>query len=101
MPGKYWTQEEEKKLLDMFAGGSRAEEIAETLGRRPGAVKQKMKRLGLLVVEKPRGRTTTRAILPADLFTHEQVLKILAGAMSHSHDLNLDMVEINRLNTLG
>jgi hypothetical protein len=41
----------------------------------------KLKRLGVVVVKQKIPHTTTTVIMDKDLLTHEQALKILAGAI--------------------
>lgn len=48
-----------------------------------------------------RGSTTTRSRPSVDILTHEQVLKILAGALEKGKEAGLDGLEINRLNALA
>ena len=43
-----WTQEEEKKLAELYRGGAAIEQIAFTLQRSPSAVRARLKRLGLV-----------------------------------------------------
>lgn len=107
MPKKYyWTCAEEAKLLELFkAGLTDPKALAEKLDRTPGAVQKKLERLGALVVVKKKSqksKTTTTASVPLgkDLLTHEQVLKILAGALKLLRQPGLDKLELKRLRIL-
>lgn len=42
-----WSQEEEAALRDRFAAGEQIADIAEALGRKPGAIRSRLARLGL------------------------------------------------------
>jgi hypothetical protein len=41
-----WTEEEEARLSDLFAQGRNVRDIAESLGRRRGAVRSRLKKMG-------------------------------------------------------
>lgn len=43
-----WTDKEEKDLRHLFALGKKPKEIAEKLGRQPGGIRARLKKLGLL-----------------------------------------------------
>jgi hypothetical protein len=43
-----WTDEEEKELKHLFARGKKVKEIAEKLGRQPGGIRSRLKKLGLM-----------------------------------------------------
>lgn len=43
-----WTKDEEERLVDMFTNGVKLEEIARAHGRQLGAVRMRLKRLGLI-----------------------------------------------------
>jgi len=100
--GKPWTREDEKALREMVEQGASIEAIAEAFDREPDAIRMKVKRLGLkVVVQKNSGqRTTTSELLPGDILTHEQALRILAGAIEKASEPGLDKVEIMRLKVL-
>ena len=103
MPSKYfWTREEEAKLLELWESGlTDVKALADKLGRKPGAVQKKLERLGVVVVEKPqKRRTTTTVSLSEDLLTHEQALKILAGALELLQQPGQDKLELQRLRIL-
>ena len=77
----YWSREEEAKLLELYKKGvTDPNVLAKELGRKPRAVEMKLQRMGVVVVEK-KLHTTTTVSLAEDLLTHEQALKVLAGAI--------------------
>ncbi len=43
-----WTQEEEQRVTALYAEGRGVREIAELLGRQPGAISSRLARLGLI-----------------------------------------------------
>ena len=103
----YWTREEEAALVELFKSGlTDPKALAEKIRRRPGAVQKKLERMGLLVVvrEKPRKTqtTTTKAsiLLSKDLLTHEEALKILAGALELLRQPGQDKLELQRFRIL-
>ena len=100
--GKPWTKEEVEKLRKLVEDKHPWKVIAVELHRSEGAVRQKCRRLGLEVVVKKsqKPRTTTSTVLPSDIVTHEQVLKVLAGTMKKAAEPGLEKVEIMRLRAL-
>jgi len=67
------------------------------------AVRMKLARLGLVVVEQlQEQRSTTReGILLVEMMTHEQVLKILAGAIARLQQPDLEKREVMQLRVLA
>ena len=102
----YWTRAEEAKLIELFkAGLTDPKTLAEKLDRTPGAIQKKLQRLGALVVvkQKPQKRKTTTTVsvpLSRDLLTHEQALKLLAGALEALRNPGQDKLELQRLRIL-
>ncbi len=99
----YWTRKEEAKLLELFKGGlTDPKVLAEKFeGRTPGSIRKKLERLGVVVIEKSRKRKTTTTVrLSKDLVTHEQALKILAGAIEALRKPDQDKLELQRLRIL-
>lgn len=45
-----WTPEEEKQLKKMFERGKQMKEMSEKLGRQPGGIRSRLKKLGLVAV---------------------------------------------------
>ncbi len=82
--GKPWTCEEEKQLRDLREGGCKVSEIAVEMGKSEEAIMKKLQRMGLKVVQQrgTNGTTTSgEIILPKDLYSVEEALGMLAGAM--------------------
>ena len=103
MPGKFWKPEEEQLLRRLWESGVHdLEVLAKKIKRSKGGIREKLKRMSLLVVVKsPRKKvTTTRVPLGKDLLTHEKVLQVLAGAIMKAGEPGLDKVEIMRLKIL-
>jgi len=103
MPGKLWKTEEEQLLRSLWENGVHDTKLlAEKIKRSQGAIKEKLKRMGLRVViqKKPAAQTTTRELVPCDLLTHEQTLRVLAGAIKKASEDGLDKLEIMRLKIL-
>jgi len=102
MPKKYyWTRKEEAKLRELWKNGiTNVEVLSKELGRRPRAIEMKLKRMGVVVVQQKIPRTTTTAIKSKGLWTHEQALKILAGAVEALRKPGQDKLELQRLRVL-
>jgi len=97
----YWTREEEVKLLDLWKKGiTNLKVLAEQMNRPPEAVRQKLKRLAVVVKQQKIQRSTTTEVVPKDLLTHEQALKDLAGAVHDLKQRGLDKLELQRLRVL-
>lgn len=104
MPGRHWSEEEVQKLAQMVVSGCSLDHMAETLDRPILGIKRKIERLGL----DGDGKSTAKSLPPrtcdlpsAEILTHEQVLKVLAGALGKGKEPGLDRLEIKRLNTLA
>ena len=79
MPGKLWKREEERLLRSLWESGvNDIKLLAEKINRSEGAIREKLKRMGLRVVvhKKSAPQTTTRGLVPSDLLTHEQTLQL-------------------------
>jgi len=97
----YWSREEEAKLLELYKKGiTDPNVLAKELGRKPGAIQKKLERLGVVVVERKIHKTTTSVPLSNGLLTHEQALKILAGALELLRKPGQDKLELQRLRIL-
>jgi len=97
----YWTREEEAKLLELCQKGvTDPQVLAKELGRKPRAVLAKLNRLGVVVVKQKFQRTTTTEVTDKDLLTHEQALKVLAGALQLLRQPGQDKLELQRLRVL-
>jgi len=78
-------------------------DLSKVFNRKPDALRIKMGRLGLKVVvneKQQKSRTTTSALLPSDILSHEEALRVLAGAMKKAAEPGLDKLEIMRLKVL-
>ena len=102
MPKKYyWTREEEAKLLELWKKGiTDLNVLAKELGRKPLAVERKLQRMGVVVSKQKFQKTTTTEIKSKDLLTHEEALKLLAGAIESLQQPGQDKLELQRLRIL-
>ena len=83
MKGKPWSVEEEKQLRSLVEAKLPLVVVAAKLQKPDEAVRQKIRRLGLEVVEQQRSvcSTTSRLVLPEELPSVEEALKMLAAAL--------------------
>jgi hypothetical protein len=99
--GKPWSSELEKELCSLVNAKTSLAAIAIKLGKPEEAVRVKIRRLGLEVVDpnKKFRRTTTTAELelPKELFSVEEVLKKLHAAVIGLKKPGLDKTEVIRL----
>lgn len=95
----YWSPQEEKKLVKLWKQGEHdATVLATQISRKAEAVSKKLQRLGLVVVPKKIGETTTNELkLPPELPTVEEALKMLASPMNALGQLGLTKTDILRL----
>lgn len=103
MPGKLWKTEEEQLLRSLWESGVHdIKLLAEKIKRSEGSIYQKLKRMGLrVVVGTPRKKVTTTPVpLGKDLLTHEEALKVLAGALEALREPGQDKLELQRLRIL-
>jgi len=78
----YWTRAEEANLLELWKKGiTDPRLLSQKLNRKLGAIKKKLERLGVVVVQRNIHKTTTSVALSKNLLTREEALKILAGAL--------------------
>jgi hypothetical protein len=100
--GKPWTREEEQQLKELVIRGLKAEDIAAKMGKSKDAVLKKIQRLGLKVVHPLNiGPTTsTELIIPKELPSIEEALKLLAAAINALQTPNLSKAEIARLRSI-
>ena len=98
--GKPWTREQEKQLRTLVADGKSFREISVELEKSPEAVRAKIKRLGL-EVDKHQATgscsSTSNVVLPAELISMEEALKMLVGALKMACTPGLSKVEVQRL----
>ena len=99
LKGKPWSSEEEKQLRDLLAAKTPLVVIAKGLGKPDGAVCQKIRRLGLEVVEQRKNvcTTTSSELLPKELFSVEDILRELHAAVAGLKVPGLDKTEVIRL----
>ncbi len=98
MKGKPWSLEEEKQLKDLVAAKTSLPVIAKNLNKPEEAVRQKIRRLGLEVVEhKKIICSTTSQKLPDELPSVEEMLKKLVAAVCDLEKPGWDRSEILRL----
>ncbi len=97
MPGKKWKTQEETQLKSLFYQNIATEEIAAKMGRTPGSVILKCKRLGLAL----KVGSDYEISLPRTLPSIEDSLKILAGALNAANQPGLDRVEVQRLQAIS
>ena len=104
--GKHWTKEEIQLLCQMVEKRFSIAIISEKLNRTPSSVYFKIRRLKLKFLSAVDEKTKkfsefSSSIEPKELITHEQVLKVLSGALQRLQEGNLDDEEVKRLKTLG
>jgi hypothetical protein len=105
--GKPWTREEEKQLRDLREQGCKVSEIAMAMGKSEEAIMKKLQRIGLKVVQQGASSWTTttsttvsEVIVPKELYSIEEALGMLAGAMKALQASGLSNTEVLRLRTL-
>jgi aspartate aminotransferase-like enzyme len=100
--GKPWSRSEEKRLTDMVEKGNSIEGLAKAFNLKADAIRMKLNRIGLKVVvqKSQKHRTTTSTLLPDDIITHEQGLRILVAALEQLKQSGLDKLELQRLRIL-
>jgi hypothetical protein len=100
--GKPWTKEEEQQLKELVIKGLKAEDIATKMGKSKDAILKKIQRLGLKVVHplNIRPTTSTELIIPKELPSIEEALKLLAAAINALQTPNLSKAEIARLRSI-
>jgi hypothetical protein len=104
MKGKPWTREQEKQLRELVKSGESLSNIAAKMEKSKQAIRRKIDRLKLEVVgHKPAdSRTTTsKLVLPAELISAEDALKMLVGALKMACTPGLSKVEVQRLQVVA
>ena len=74
--------------------------LGKEMGRTLRAIEVQLKWLGV-VVRQDFSRTTTTAIAGRELLTHEETLKLLAGALEALREPGQDQLELQRLRVLA
>ena len=97
----FWMRAEEARLVELWRRGIRDFKVlGKELGRTPRATEMKLQRLGVVEGERKISSTTT-AVKSRDLFTHEETLKILAGALEALREPGLHRLELQHLRILA
>jgi len=100
--GKPWTPKQEKDLHRLVEAKESIDVIACKLDKSPEAIRKKVERLGLEVVDhKGNSRTTTSLKIPEELPTVEETLKMLASALNAAMLPGLEKVDVQRLQTVA
>jgi hypothetical protein len=87
----YWTREEEAKLLGLWKKGiTNLKVLAEQMNRPSEVIRQKLKRMAVVVKQQKIQRSTTTEGVPKDL----------AGAVHDLKQRGLDKLELQRLRIL-
>jgi hypothetical protein len=94
--GKPWSHELEKELKDLVEAKTSLKVIAAKLDKPEEAVRQKIRRLGLEVVEHKKIICSTSS-KPEELPSVEETLKTLSAALKALETPGLDKGEILRL----
>lgn len=104
MRGKPWTVEEEKQLRRMVEAGDSLNLISGELAKTSESVRAKIKRLGLEVDKQQCAvsrSSTSNAILPQELISAQEALKMLVGALKLACTPGLSKVEVQRLQVVA
>ena len=101
--GKPWTNDEEKQLRDLIAQDKTVNHIAEMMHKSHQAIMRKVERLGIEVVGQTRMQnpTSSNLVLPDELPSVEEALKILCTALTALQQGGLDQAEVLRLYLLA
>ena len=101
--GVPWSKEETDRLLALRSAGKKVSQIADQMGKSEQAVMKKLERLGLKVVDlrKSTSTTTSEWIIPEELFSVEEALKIQAAALKALEKPGLSKTEILRLKSVA
>jgi len=103
--GKPWTKKQEDLLRSLVNDKKSIDEISEKLEKTPEAIRVKTKRLGLEVVVDRESTnyctTTSNEILPEELISMEESLKMLVGALKLACTPGLSKVEVQRLQVVA
>ena len=99
--GKPWTNEEEKKLRELVESKLSHQMIATQMSRTEDSIRKKCERLGLEDDDAKGLRTSSSIVLPKELFSVEEALKMLAGALKAACEPGLDKVEVQRLQVVA
>jgi hypothetical protein len=104
MKGKPWTVEKERQLRALVEDKKSLREISVELEKSPEAVRAKMKRLNLEVDKQQTTdsrSSTSNVILPEELISAKDALKMLVGALKMACTPGLSKVEVQRLQVVA
>jgi biotin operon repressor len=100
LPDELPSVEEEKQLRKLVVAGGSFDAISRELQKSPEAVRAKIKRLGL-EVDKQQATgsrsSTSNSIVPEELISAEEALKMLVGALKMACTPGLSKTEVTRL----
>ena len=96
-----WTNAEETKLKQLVESGANLQAIALALGKSENSIYNKIKRLGLEEGIRGLSPSSSEIILPPELPTSEQALRMLANALQDATEPGLDKVEVLRLQVVA
>ena len=103
--GKPWTKKQENQLRSLVNKRKSVNEISEKLEKSPEAIRVKIKRLGLEVVVDREATnyctTTSNEILPEELISMKEALKMHVGALKLACTPGLSKVEVQRLQVVA
>ncbi|MCW4018009.1 MAG: hypothetical protein NWF00_04935 [Candidatus Bathyarchaeota archaeon] len=97
--GKPWPAEKEKQLRELVEAKTSLPAMAKVLRKSEEAVRQKIGRLGLEVVEQKKivCSTTSKEFMPAELPSVEEMLRKMVAAVNALETSALDKSEVLRL----
>jgi hypothetical protein len=98
--GKRWAPEEEKRLRQLLQEGKSVRAIAKSLGKTRDCVRMKIARLEVVVQPESQRTTTTGLILPLELPSVEDELKVLSAALKALEQPGLEQSETLRLRSI-
>jgi hypothetical protein len=97
--GKHWSAQQEAELKTLIDSNLPLEDIAKKLDKTPGAVYIKCTRLGLKLPSASYVRNPV--VLPRDLPSVEETLRMLAGSLKAATRPGLDRVEVQRIQAVA
>jgi hypothetical protein len=99
MTGKIWTAQQEAELKTLVEADSNVDEIAAKLQKTPKAIITKAQRLGLQL--QAEGYVNNSIVIPKELLSVEEALKMLAGALKASIKPGLNRLDVQRLEAVA
>ncbi len=97
--GKHWSSVEKTELKALIESNTNIETIAAKLDKTPGAIYVKCARLGLRLPSQ--GYVRSSVVLPKDLPSIEEILRMLAGSLKTAIKPGLDRVEVQRIQAVA